>query len=464
LKALAEYIKTDKIQKNKSTLFSKPNDNNKSFFFQPKLTINHPNDPYEQEADDMAEKVMRMPIPTTDRPFFFPKSVSVSGLQRKCAECEEEEKNLQRKEKGSGETHASNELESYIGNINSIGTPLPNNVRSFFEPRFGYDFSKVKVHTDSAAAESAQSVNALAYTSGNNIVFNKNQYSPETNNGKKLLAHELTHVVQQKGQKQSIQRQEFTSSITFRQRLFSRWFHLSSGSSLTALIDARRNPKSCKIPAYFNVYLYNVAKKDYETSVKYPIDNRSQYTWKGLAGGNYQFILKFIEKIPSGCNVTGTLEVKQKPAINDIMTTARHYVGSKNWAVNADRPPYGPGTNKCNLFVYEVLNEAGASVQMIERHKWGISRGKHPPLAGQWADRNFSISGWTIVPSPQIGDVVAEAHHYSDASGHVGIVSSVSPDGKSGTTISAATSGSVVENDWGFRSGQSPVFRRYTGR
>ena len=117
-------------------------------------------------------------------------------VQRKCAECEEEEK-LQRKENNLGKAETGNELETYIGNLNSGGTYLPDNVRSFFEPRFGYDFSNVKIHNDSAAAKSAESVNALAYTSGNNIVFNQNQYSPETNNGKRLLAHELTHVVQQ---------------------------------------------------------------------------------------------------------------------------------------------------------------------------------------------------------------------------------------------------------------------------
>ncbi|MBK8553598.1 MAG: DUF4157 domain-containing protein [Ignavibacteria bacterium] len=81
--------------------------------------------------------------------------------------------------------------------MNSGGTVLPKQVRSFFEPRFGYDFSNVRIHKDSVAAKSAQSINALAYTSGNNIVFNQNQYSPGTDRGKRLLAHELTHVVQQ---------------------------------------------------------------------------------------------------------------------------------------------------------------------------------------------------------------------------------------------------------------------------
>ena len=86
------------------------------------------------------------------------------------------------------------------------GVPLPHETRDFFEPRFGYDFSNVKIHTDAVAAKSARSINALAYTSGNNIVFNQNQYSPETDSGKKLLAHELTHVVQQTSE---IRRKEF---------------------------------------------------------------------------------------------------------------------------------------------------------------------------------------------------------------------------------------------------------------
>ncbi len=65
------------------------------------------------------------------------------------------------------------------------------------EPRFGYDFSKVRVHTDARAAESAQAVNASAYTVGRNVVFGTGQYVPETHEGRRLLGHELTHVVQQ---------------------------------------------------------------------------------------------------------------------------------------------------------------------------------------------------------------------------------------------------------------------------
>ena len=168
-------------------------------FFQPKLTINTPGDPYEQQADAMAEQVMRM-----KDPFIQPKPFIT--IQRKCAHCEEEEKNMQRKDNGQGETKEQDGFENYINNLQSSGQPMPAEVRNFYEPRFGYDFSSVKLHTDSMAAKSAQSINALAYTSGNNIVFNNGQYSPESESGKKLLAHELTHIVQQKAGRKMIQR------------------------------------------------------------------------------------------------------------------------------------------------------------------------------------------------------------------------------------------------------------------
>ncbi len=81
--------------------------------------------------------------------------------------------------------------------LRSPGKPLDQDTRAFFEPRFGHDFSHVRVHHDTQAAESARAVDALAYTVGRNIVFAPGQYTPETSDGKRLLSHELTHVVQQ---------------------------------------------------------------------------------------------------------------------------------------------------------------------------------------------------------------------------------------------------------------------------
>lgn len=179
-------VHTKSGEKRKGNVFSG------NIFFQPKLNINQPNDVYEQEADAVADKVMRMPDPSINNSFFKP---AITSIQRKCAHCEEEEKKMQRKEINEN-VNAPAETENYISSL-SGGKQLDTKTRNFFEPRMGYDFSNVKIHTDTAAAKSAEAVNALAYTTGNNIVFNRDQFNPETESGKRLLGHELTHVVQQ---------------------------------------------------------------------------------------------------------------------------------------------------------------------------------------------------------------------------------------------------------------------------
>lgn len=165
-------------------------------FIQAKLNINQPGDSYEQEADAVADKVVGANIHTEQQPFFKP---AISPVQRKCQECEKEDK-MQRKEtspKTGRESWVSSQTENYIGSLNGKGKPLDNAALSFFEPRMGYDLSGVQLHTDAAASTSAREINALAYTHGNNIVFGQGQYQPNTTDGKKLLAHELTHVIQQ---------------------------------------------------------------------------------------------------------------------------------------------------------------------------------------------------------------------------------------------------------------------------
>src|SRR5215467_6633514 len=85
--------------------------------------------------------------------------------------------------------------------LRSPGQPLDMATRAFMEPRFGQDFSSVRVHADSHAADSARAVNARAYTLGNDVAFGHAQYAPGTQSGKELLAHELTHVIQQGSRK-----------------------------------------------------------------------------------------------------------------------------------------------------------------------------------------------------------------------------------------------------------------------
>lgn len=111
-----------------------------------------------------------------------------------CEECQEKEATLQRRAIGTGPTTAPPIVHDVL---RSAGQPLDAADHAFFRPRFGHDFSKVRVHTDGRAAESARSVNASAYTVGDHVVFGEGQYSPSTTTGGKLLAHELAHTVQQ---------------------------------------------------------------------------------------------------------------------------------------------------------------------------------------------------------------------------------------------------------------------------
>ena len=164
---------------------------------QTKLSISAPGDMYEQEADRVADQVMRMPDPSLERSSINSTPIRALSLPRKCATCEDEE--LQRKSQNSNATTPSSGLETVSATLRQSGSPLDANIRNFFEPRFGTDFSAVRIHTDTQAAESARSVNALAYTVGRDVAFNSGQYAPHSDSGKRLLAHELTHVVQQGG-------------------------------------------------------------------------------------------------------------------------------------------------------------------------------------------------------------------------------------------------------------------------
>lgn len=154
--------------------------------------VSQPTDALEIEADRMADKVLRM-SPTefstvkTARP-------AAPGIQRKCDVCEEEGEIYRKQENGQNSAPGSSHMTAAL---ESGGNSLSTETRAFFEPRFGYDFSRVKVFSDARAARSAQSLNALAYTYGENIVFNQSKYRPETAAGRRLLAHELAHVVQQ---------------------------------------------------------------------------------------------------------------------------------------------------------------------------------------------------------------------------------------------------------------------------
>ena len=167
---------------------------------QPKLEVGAVDDPLECEADRVAEQVMRMPDPAA------PAGTSDGNvLQRKCANCEEEEEDVEETptkiaRKASDEAAASAaEVPPIVRDVlRSPGQPLDAATRDFFEPRFSYDFAQVRVHTDSRAAQSVRAVGAQAYTVGRHIAFGAAKFAPGSAEGQELLAHELTHAVQQR--------------------------------------------------------------------------------------------------------------------------------------------------------------------------------------------------------------------------------------------------------------------------
>jgi hypothetical protein len=160
---------------------------------QTKLAINKLGDSYEQEADRMAEQVMRTPEPQLQL------ACPCGGGCPKChtEQPGREHESLQTKRVQASDTGQIAAPPIVHEVLRSPGQPLDPATRAFMEPRFGHDFSRIRIHADSKAAAAADAVDALAYTAGRNLVFGAGQYAPGTPQGARLLAHELTHSVQQ---------------------------------------------------------------------------------------------------------------------------------------------------------------------------------------------------------------------------------------------------------------------------
>jgi hypothetical protein len=161
---------------------------------QAKLIVGQAGDKLEAEADQVADRVMRMPDP----------KATGGVVQRKCEGCEEDAK-VQRKGV-AGAVGGVTAPPIVHAALQSPGQPLDAQTRSFMEPRFGHDFAGVRVHTAALAGASAEALRANAYTVGSDIVFAGGLYTPHSQSGDRLLAHELTHVIQQSGGQTQVQR------------------------------------------------------------------------------------------------------------------------------------------------------------------------------------------------------------------------------------------------------------------
>lgn len=202
----------------------------KGKFFQAKLNVGTPDDPYEQEAEKVSQQVVQNYtafVEGEDSTFnsglpdqaaqttFFPGQIS-RRIQTKCAECEKEEKEVHPKSAGSQDAATvSPKTESKIVSSKGNGQTLNTDTKALMEHSLGADFSAVRVHTNNEAIQMSQELGAHAFTTGNDIYFNEGQYQPDTKAGLGLLSHELTHVVQQGGAVQTKRKSFLPGNDTF---------------------------------------------------------------------------------------------------------------------------------------------------------------------------------------------------------------------------------------------------------
>jgi hypothetical protein len=169
-------------------------------FLQAKLAVSSPGDSYEREADRVSDQVMRMPASSAWTP------CSCGGS---CPRCKGQAKAPEAlpvsrvagpapaSPAAAGEAAGADLPAVVAQGTSGGGAPLDRETRAFMEPRFGRDLGHVRVHADDGAARSARAINAVAYTVGSHIVFGAGRYAPGSAEGRRVLAHELTHTIQQ---------------------------------------------------------------------------------------------------------------------------------------------------------------------------------------------------------------------------------------------------------------------------
>jgi hypothetical protein len=216
------------------------------------LRISSPGDTLEREADRIAEALVSdgaqsgvLPVPTRSGALIQrcacgdkPKSDG----EEECESCKAERR-IQRK---ATDLASEGEAPSLVNEVLSTpGRPLDQQARSFYEPRFGCDFSSIRIHTDESASESARSVNALAYTVGNHVVFASGRYAPESGEGRRLLAHELVHTVQQEPRSRTGVLQRQTEESTGPTGFLGKAKYLFKDFTNVARPSRWKNAKSC---------------------------------------------------------------------------------------------------------------------------------------------------------------------------------------------------------------------------
>ena len=310
------------------SFFSNSSETEHPFFspslIQTKLTIGQPHDKYEQEADQVAEKVVqKLENPTSSKP-----------IQRKCENCMDEEK-LQKTEEDTEEMEImrkptidsgndpqiqNKSFESRLNITEGKGKPLSSGIRPSLESAFGADFSSVKIHTDSTAIQMNQELGARAFTHGSNVYFNKGEYAPESTKGRKLLAHELTHVIQQKSLPKLIQKQGFSSTMEICHRILRspRVFRISRGGiriTTNAWTSVPLDPPRCEDHRFhIDVIKIGFIDQSYGSCDFSTSSQPASKAWGGLPEGDYRLEIFRMYDNPYCC-LEGTIEVTEESGV-----------------------------------------------------------------------------------------------------------------------------------------------------
>lgn len=251
--------KKDNAEKTNNSFIQKKNSSksaNVNTFIQPKLSVGQPNDKYEQEADSIASKVVSMSnTPQSSQTTATSISATNTSQPQRKTLANTISPIVQKASNNSNKSKStSSDISQKLNSRNGKGDTMEPNTKDYMESRFGTNFSDVRIHKDENAVQMSQNLGARAFTNGSNIYFNKGQYSPNSKGGKHLLAHELTHTIQQKGtnavQRAIIQKQAAESTELTRLREILDQFNvpeneviaifgsLNSADSNTALNDS----------------------------------------------------------------------------------------------------------------------------------------------------------------------------------------------------------------------------------
>ncbi len=270
-----------------------------------KRSVGTVDDPLEAEAGAMADQVMRMPVNMPQQ------GVHETTIQRRCADCEEEA--VQRKpltsfiqKKGNDDTAtASANVTSRINSTKGGGSGMDAATKSFMESRFATDFSGVKIHTGDYAVQLSRDLGAQAFTVGSDIYFNDGKYDPVSDSGKHLLAHELTHTVQQGATPQvspeAIQRKVLQTKKMDQLRTLLDDDNGSAAIALMATLDEeeknavlnRRDYKELAIDAFGNESMYQAMKA-------MRINLYKSLEWMFDEGTEWEYVRDIIKLIKEG--------------------------------------------------------------------------------------------------------------------------------------------------------------------